>query len=572
MSESRRPSDASGPPEAEVKMGRRISAVWIFPIVAVLIGGWLVYKTLSEKGPEITVVFETASGLEPGKTQVKYREVVVGTVASVALDPVARTITATAEMDKTAEPLLTETTRFWVVRPRFGVKEISGLGTLVSGAYVELDPGAGGDAKRDFTALEDPPVIRADTPGTEIVLATSNLGSLSRGSPLYFKGIEVGEVLGYELTEDKNQIFVHVFVTAPHDQLVRRTTRFWNVSGIEVSMGAGGMKLKTGTLQSLVLGGIEFETPDLLGSGEPVPEGTHFTLFENREEIRETAYTEKSQFIMYFDSSVRGLGIGAPVEFRGIKVGSVLDVRLELDPETVTFLIPVLVEIELERVSVFDRSIVGPQLPMEQRRANIERMISRGLRARLKTGSFLTGQLIIDLDMLPDAPINLVGANSDYLEIPTLPASLEEITNSVTDLVAKLQKLPLDTISEKVISTLDGTDRLVNSDEVRTAVKSLSDASSRLESLLANVDEKVIPQAAIALDQAGATLKEAESAMVSAQKALESIDSVVAEESPLRYDTHTAIQAISAAARSIRQFTEFLQRNPSALLTGKSPQ
>ena len=565
MSENGFP-DGDGPVEAEVKHGRRISPVWIIPLAAALIGGWLVYKTLSEQGPEITIAFETAEGLVPGKTQIKYKDVVVGTVDAVTFDRAGRTVTATAKMEKTAESLLTDTARFWVVRPRVGIRDISGLGTLISGAYVELDPGSGGKTKHRFAALGQPPVVKADMPGTELLLTTTGLGSLSRGSPLYFKGIEVGEVLGYELAEDKSLVFVHVFVHAPHDQLVRRTTRFWNISGLNISMGADGMKIKTGTLRSLLMGGIEFETPNLLDGGPPVAEGTRFVLFAAKEDVEKTTVpdTEKVHFVMYFDSSVRGLSVGAPVEFRGIRIGSVLDLRLDLDADGSDFLIPVLVEVEPQRVSIF-RELVGPGLSVEQRRVNLAGMVARGLRARLKTGNFITGQLFIDLDLHPGSPVNVVGKNPEYPEIPTIQPSLEEITNSVTDLLQKLQRLPLDTISGKILRTLDNADKLVNSREIRDAMVSLGEVSTRLESLLANADEKLVPQIAAALGQVEATLKRTEST-------LESIDSVVSPESELRYETQTAIQEISAAARSIRQFTEFLQRNPSALLTGKTPQ
>ncbi len=564
MSENGSAGDA-GPPQAEVKPGRRISAVWIIPMAAALIGGWLVYETLSQRGPGITIAFETAEGLEPGKTQIKYKEVVVGTVDAVALDPLARTVSATAEMAKTAAPLLTDTARFWVVRPRLGIKDISGLGTLISGAYVELDPGSGGKPRFDFVALEEPPVIKADTPGKELVLSTANLGSLSRGSPVYFRGIEVGEVLGYELAKDKSLIYVHIFVHAPHDQMVRGTTRFWNVSGLKISMDANGMKVETGTLQSLVLGGIEFATPNLLSGGSPVAEGTEFVLFDTKEAIRETASAERVRFILFFESSVRGLNIGAPVEFRGIRVGSVLDVRLEFDPNIADFRIPVLIDIEPQRVSIFDHSLVGAEVTLEQRQANLAPIIGRGLRARLKTGSFITGQLFVDLDLHADTPPVLAGLNKEYPEIPTIPPSLEEIANSLTELLEKLRRLPLDTISAKILDTLNSADRLVNSREIKEAVASLSEVSARAERLLANADEKVVPEMVAALARIDSTLKKAE-------RTLESIDSVVSPESELRYEAQTAIQEISAAARSIRRFAEFLERNPSALLTGKTPQ
>jgi paraquat-inducible protein B len=550
-------------PEARIKTGRRFSAVWLFPIIAAIIAGWLVIKTISEKGPTITISFETAEGLETGKTQVKYKDVLVGLVDTVTLDAKTRRVVVTASMEKSIEALITETARFWVVRPRIGVKEISGLGTLVSGAFIELDPGAGGKPKLDFVGVEDPPVIKTDTPGTKYELMAGSLASISRGSPIYFKGIEVGEVLGYNLTEDKSRLRVHVFVHAPHDQLVRDDTRFWNVSGLQVSLDSGGMQVKTGTLQSLVLGGIEFETPNLSSGREPAQAGSQFVLFETREEIRETSITEKVRFIMNFESSVRGLSVGAPVEFRGIRVGTVVDVRLDFDPESSRFVVPVLADIEPQRVNVFDKEIIGSGLSFEQRQANLQGLIESGFRARLKTGSFLTGQLYVDLDLYPDAPIKLIGGNRDYLEIPTLPPSLQEITNSITDLVAKLQRIPVDTISEKLVGTLQGAEDLVKSPDTRDALASLKNAASELEKLVQNVDDQLVPNAADMLAQANKTL-------ATAEKAIVTVETIAADDSPMMFEVRTALEETAAAAKAIRQLAELLQRDPSALLTGKS--
>jgi len=565
MSEQNPTPENGQPPAANIRRGRQISAVWIIPLIAVLIGGWLVYKTVSEQGPEITLTFETATGLEAGKTEVKYKDVTVGTIERVELDPDTRNVVAAAEMKTSAESLLTDTARFWVVRPRVGIKGISGLDTLVSGAFVELDPGKGGEAQREFTALEDPPMVKGDTPGTEIILVSPQLGSLADGSPVYFRGIEAGEVLGYELAEDNSKVLVHAFIHAPYNRLVRKSSRFWNVSGVGLSLGAGGVKVEASTLQSLILGGIEFETPDLASAGKPVEEKTEFILFDSQEDIQQEAFTEKVKFILYFNSSVRGLNVGAPVEFRGIKVGSVLDIRLEFDTRTGDAYVPVLIDFELGRISPFDRDLIGPQLPFGKRRENLEQAVERGLRARLKTGNFLTGQLIVDLDMYPDTPVTLAGRGGDYLEIPTLPAQMEEISNSVTELVAKLQRLPLDTISEKLVSTLDGADKLINSGDLKVALTSLREASENLNKLTAEADRALVPEAT-------ATLKKAEEAMASAERVFSSVDSMVSEKSALRYEVQGAVREIAEAARALRQLAEFLQRNPNALLTGKSPQ
>ncbi|MGY9015808.1 MAG: PqiB family protein, partial [Rhodospirillales bacterium] len=280
---------------------------------------------------------------------------------------------------------------------------VSGLGTLVSGAFVEIDPGKSGEPQKAFKGLEKPPVIKANAPGRQYVLKTDKLGSYSNGSPINYRGIKVGEVLGHELANDNRNILIHIFIHKPHDKLVRHNSRFWNVSGVNVSIDADGMKIGTESLQALMVGGIAFETPTNLDASDPAKEGHTFSLHRNREEIKESSYTEKQAIIMYFNGSVRGLTLGAPVEFRGIKVGEVTDVKLEFDAETNAFQIPVVAEIEPERFSILgkrDRSAYENRFST---------FIEKGLRAQLKTGSFLTGQLFVDLDFHPETAARLVG-------------------------------------------------------------------------------------------------------------------------------------------------------------------
>ena len=267
-------------PEVAVKRRRGISLVWLIPRVAGAIAIWLAYTTLQEKGPQITVMFDNAEGLEAGKTQVKYRNVEVGLVDEVALSEDLSHIVITASLDKTMESHMKEGTRFWIVRPRVGFGGVSGLGTLLSGAYVEFDPGEGQPA-HDFIGLAEPPPITSEVPGTQFVLRTDKLGSIGRGAPVYYRSIAVGQVLGYELAEDKKGLTVKVFVDAPNDQLVRPSSRFWNASGVNVSVGADGVDVAMESLEALVAGGIAFDTPDIDQPGEPAASGMEFPLFAN---------------------------------------------------------------------------------------------------------------------------------------------------------------------------------------------------------------------------------------------------------------------------------------------------
>jgi len=540
--------------EPHIKGGFSISPIWAVPIVAILIGGWLVFQTLNKQGPKITIEFETAEGIEEGKTKIKFREVQVGLVETVEIKEDLSGVIVKAEMVKRAEPYLTDNTRFWVVRPRIDAKGISGLGTLVSGAFIEIDPGDGGDSARGYVGLEVPPLITTDDPGKEFILVTEKLGSYSTGSPVYYRGLEVGEVLGHELHENRKEFLVHVFIHDPHDQLVRNDSRFWNASGINASIGADGMKLQVESLQTLALGGIAFDTKVDVTSGSPSAAGTQFRLNDSEEAIEEAEITQKIRWVLYFDGSVRGLVKGAPVEFKGIRVGTVVDVNLEFDRSSSGYRIPVLVDIEPERVSVVKEGSVGRAISRDNHIKSMQALIKAGLRARLLTGNLLTGQLLVDLDLHLDKAPEYRG-DGNYPEIPTIPSSIEEISRSLTALLDKIQALPLDELTTSLTNTVKSAERLVSSNEVKGALVSMEKTLATLDRVMTNVDQNLTPTAQSALSEALQTLK--------------TVREAVANDSPLRYDLESMLQELAAASRSIRLLAEYLESNPNALIYGK---
>ena len=537
----------------DVGGGFPISPIWLFPIVALVIGGWLVYQTLSQRGPTITITFETAEGIEEGKTKIKFREVEVGLVESIAIKDLSSVI-VTAEMKKSAEPHLTESTRFWVVRPRVGLQGITGLGTLVSGAFINVDPGKGGKAKREFVGLEEPPIITTDDPGQEFTLVTDKLGSYTPGSPVYYRGIEVGEVLAHRMAENRKEIFVRVFIREPHDQMVRDDSRFWNASGLSISIDADGMDVNIESLTALVLAGIAFDTPSDLKAGTPSKAGTRFPLRESKAAVDEAVFTKKFRWILYFTGSVRGLSPGAPVEFKGIKLGSVVDVRLEADRKSVRYRIPVFIDLEPERMAVIGEGGIGRTIDREMHIAAIRSWISAGLRARLKLGSLITGQLLVDLDLHPDEEAIMRG-DGKYPEIPTIPSSIEEITRSLTAILDKVQALPLAELTRSLTNTVKSAERLMSSGEIQNALKSIDQAAATLNRVLQNVDQNIAPVT--------------RSVLVEANKTLTTVREAISPDSPLRYDLETTLQELAAAARSIRLLAEYLESNPNALIYGK---
>jgi paraquat-inducible protein B len=544
--------DLKDVPEAVLrKTKRQISIVWIVPVVAALIGGWLVYKALTEKGPEITITFKSAEGLEAGKTKISYKDVQIGQVTEIRLGEDLKQVVVKAELAREAARLLSENTRFWVVRARVSASAIYGLGTVFSGAYIDVDPGKPGKPAHRFVGLEEPPIVTTGLPGRHFILQAERRGSIEVGAPVYYRQIRVGEVVAFNLAEDGTRIISKVFVHAPYHKYVRKNTRFWNASGLDFKLDAKGIKVNTESIISILVGGIAFdiiEGPE--APGEEAGDSESFALYESREAAQEKIYLTKSFFVLYFNESVRGLAAGAPVEFRGIPIGEVVDISLEFDMEKQSFLIPVIVATEPERI--FTRG----ELPDGMVRGKItEFLVEKGLRAQLRTGSLLTGQQFVALDMFPNAKPARVVQKGRYPEIPTVPTQIEEIGGKLTQLVNKLEKVPIEQIGNDLRDTIRGASRVANSPEINEALKSLNAAIRELQQLTADLRTKVAPETQLAIEQARKSLATAEEAL--------------RPDSTLRFQVKETLEELGAAARSLRMLTDYLERHPESLLRGK---
>ncbi len=539
-------------PVAVVQKKKQFSIVWVVPIIAILIGGWLAYKGLSEKGPMVTINFESADGLEAGKTKVRYKDVELGLVDTIRFNADLSRVIVTAELVKEAAPFLTENTRFWVVRPRVTASGVSGLGTLFSGAYIGMDPGKEGEPARRFKGLEIPPVVTTGMPGRDFLLRANTLGSLDIGAPVYYRQIQVGQVIGYDLDEEGKSLKVKIFINAPHDKRVRKNTRFWNASGFDLKLDASGLKLNTESMVSIMMGGIAIDTPTSLEAGGPAEPDHVFRLYETRDSVFERTYTEKAHYILHFNESTRGLTVGAPVEFRGIKIGEVVDIKAQFNQETFSPQITVLIETEPQRWEIVGKD---PAETVEDPEQTMRILVAKGLRAQLKTGSLLTGQLFVDIDFHPDAPEAQVKQGQQYPEVPTIPAPLQVITARVNKLLAKLETLPIEQIGKDLGDTVQNVKHLSESKELLQAVQALNETLQETRQLVHNLDSNVTPAINSTLDQA--------------QKTLVSVEGTLGQDSPLQHEMRQAIQELGEAARAVRILTDYLERHPEALLFGK---
>lgn len=528
--------DGELPRPAVVRRRRsHASLVWLVPALAAVVGLALVVHNWLQAGPEITISFQSAEGLDAGKTQVKYKNVVIGRVETIRLSADRSRVLAKVALEKSAENFATTETRYWVVRPRIGLAGVSGVGTLLSGAYIGADVGDSKVPQDHFTGLEAPPAISHGEPGRSFILHSDDLGSLDIGSPLYFRRIQVGRVATYQLDKNGQGVTLHVFVEAPYQKYVTTNSRFWNASGVNVSIGADGLKLNTQSLATVLAGGVAFQDPPGPRHDAPAGEDATYQLFADKPTAMAPPDGEPQYIRLRFGQSVRGLAVGAPVEFLGVNFGRVVSVHLDYDERTQRF--PVVVgaliypprlgaayDKLMAQASAGGRHVGLPEL--------MGRLIEHGLRAQARTGNLLTGQLYIALDFVPHTPKVAFDAAAKPLTIPTVAGSFDKLQEQIGDVVRELSKVPFASIG-----------------------RNLDQSLNTLSATLKQVNSKTLPEL-------GSTMRGVQKTMGTAQDALSG-------GSPLQQNLGVTLDQLQRMARSLRVLTDYLSAHPEALLRGR---
>ena len=468
---------------ANISEKRSFSPVWIVPIVAVLIGIWMVVYTIQSQGPEITIVFSTAEGIETGKTKIKFRDVEIGLVEEAGLGEDLESVIVRAQIDKEAAELLRQDTQFWVVRPRVGKGGISGLGTVLSGGYIQIAPGISEKPQEDFIGLEEPPVTPAGTPGLKIEIVADKTGGVGVGNPILYEGYAVGWIETETFDLETRGMRYSAFIEAPYDDLITTSSRFWNVSGISASAGADGIDIQVGSLETLVVGGVAVGTPERMAAGLPVENGMQFRLYENLAAVNERPYRYSIEYVVAFPQSVRGLLPGAPVEYRGIPVGTVERIMLRelaelgLNGQTEQGSpIPVLLRLEPARLERAD----SPE-GVEQLRGAIATGVSRGLRATLTTGNLITGSLYVSIDFFEEAPGAEIEEYAGRPVIPSIASGLGGLEQRISALLDKVNELPLEQTVSELQQTLASLDRLIGSEGMQALPAQLGETLEQLQ-------------------------------------------------------------------------------------------
>jgi paraquat-inducible protein B len=510
MNSPQAPTPPSGPPkndppepEIVTKRGWLPSLVWVIPLIAALIGVGLVVKSVLEKGPTINISFISAEGLETGKTKVKYKDVDIGFVKAIKLAKNHSRVNVEVQLTKEAEDFAVKDSRFWVVRPRIGASGVSGLGTLLSGAYIGVDGGRSTETQTQFVGLESPPAVTVDQKGHQFTLRGESLGSIDIGSPVFYRRVQVGQVTGFSLDKDGTGVTVQVFISAPFDQYVGTNSRWW------------------------------FQSPPGQAVGVQAPNNMTFRLGSDEVDAMREPDGEPVRVVMNFNQSLRGLSVGAPVDFRGIVLGQVTNIGVEYDPQTKNFNMPVTMDLYPDRLRRRSRGQPVPDTGSEDSHRMLLALVNHGLRGQLRTGNLLTGQLYVAIDLFAKAPKATVDVTRDPIELPTIPNSLDELQLQIADIAKKLDQVPFDQIGNNLNAALKNADHLFT-----------------------QLDKEVLPQT--------------RDTLAAAKQTFGSAEATLQQDSPLQSDVHQALQELTRTLQSLNALSDYLERHPESLLRGKS--
>jgi len=538
----------SGPPsgpddfaeeQARQRPHRWFVWVWVVPIVAALIVLWLAWQALADRGPGITISFKVADGIQAGQTKIQHRNVDLGIVESLELTPDMSRVIVHARMTRAAANYLNEHTRFAIITPRVGFSGITGLSTLVSGSYIEMYPGPGG-SQREFMGLDEPPILSPDTRGRSFVLDASDLGSLTRGSPISYHGMPVGEVLDYQLAEDQQGLRITAFVRSPYDQLVHPETRFWNAGGVDLTVGPQGLRIRANSWQQLLAGGIAFETPQEVLAQRPSPDNAQFHIFDNNRAAVHAPLGDELYYLAEFTGNQRGLGGGTSVELQGNEVGEVAEAHMRYDAQRHTLVTRIIFSIDPKRVQILDMPKPRGMSQQDAVRNWISSLVREGLRAQVSTASFLTGLKIVTLDVDKGAPEGRVEKEGDFDRIPA---------GSSADFGEILQSLH---------SVLKNLDHATGGPELGHALKSLDETLTRLDKMTAEVEPDI-----------KLLVKSLHDTADSAQKTLDTIQGLIGNSASAGTDLPLLMRQLTEAARAVRGLADYLDRHPEALIRGR---
>ena len=521
-----------------------ISPVWIVPLLALAVALWMVWQDTRGTGPTITVAVGDAEGIEAGKTQVKVRNVDVGQVTEVRLSEDFSSAVIEVAMNEGTERMLNPDTRIWVVKPRIGRQGISGLGTLLSGAYIRLQPGESKEQQSHFKALEQPPVTSQETPGRRLNLTSEGQTSVTVGDSVQYQGFTVGQVEQAEFLVDERQTRYQIFVKAPYDELITENTRFWLQRGVSIQWNSQGLDLALGSIESLLGASVTFGVPEGQPRGDKLTSEQEFELFESLEEAKQQGYIHGIDYVVLLDESVAGLEKGAPVQFKGVRVGTVREVPLRWFPENGDEAplkrIPILIRFEPERL----RGLVA-DIDIENWEKRLPELFRQGLRANIRASNLLTNTLFVDVRFYPNADEESVDDKfAGYPVMPAMASDFARLEEKLTALMDKFNQLPLEQGLNDFSAAMSSVD---------STAKKLDSVSESLAAIVEQPQMKQLPQL---FQQNLIQLKE--------------LTGSFSEGSPTRQQLNQTLTEIEQLSRELKPVIELLQEQPNSLIFSPS--
>lgn len=531
--------------EATIKPASQVSVIWLIPLIVVCIGGWMIYHQWKNQGPLITIELTSASGIEINKTPIKVKDLDIGIVKKIVLKPNLDGVLVTARIDASAAHLLTEYTDFWVVAPRISISEVSGLNTLLSGSYIAMSANDQGKSQQHFVALTRPPATPLGTPGLHIQLRSDEEYAYNAGDPIIYKGFKVGEFEDAEFNIEERVVYYSAFIEAPYHKLITENTRFWDVSGVKFSLGSSGLKMETGSLETLLANGITFGIPEGARPGEQVTGLAEFTIYEDASTAANARYKLAAQYLLLIEESVRGLTVGAPVEYRGIEIGSVAAINsipsIEGNILEEDYPIPVIINIYPGKVRQQD-TIEG----LENVQQTMRNWLARDLRASLKMGNVLTGGLFVDLQHVEDPTPRALQTVAGLDVIPTVSNEFTQITQKAEAILDKINALPLSEMVQSIQIAVN---------DMQLAAQAVETASDDFDDLIADIDTQ--------------------SLNTNLNQVLIRLDSVLrnySEGGLSQAEIKETVDAMQMALRNIQPILHKLNQSPNSLIFSDAPE
>ncbi len=533
-----------------VTLSAKGSLAWLLPLAALVFAAWVLWRSYAELGPLIEIQFDTAGGVEAGQTRVRNNDVDVGQVETVRLSDDLKSVVVGVRMDPLVAPYLDDDARFWIVKARVNATEISGLNTLLSGSYIEVDwDDSQGDRQDKFTGLDEAPLTERGTPGLRLTLSAEESGYVNVGSPVFLRQIEAGRVERRRLSEDASHVLFDIFIEAPYHLHVYPETRFFGVSGIEAKIDAGGATVRVESVVALLSGGVAFENTPQASNAEPVTEtGRQYKLFDSRSDADESLFDgeddEDFRLIARFNGSVKGLSQGAPIEYNGITVGKVSNISVQL-PQSAneSSVATVVLQFQPKRLGLDDISRQGWL-------ATVNGFVESGLRAQLTKGNLLTGSLIVKLVNKPELGKESIDISSrPYPAVPVIPSNIAAIAADAETLIKNLSELPLDSLVVSATQVLQEARQLLASPDIATLPAQLATSMQSLSNATSSLPD-MVKSLTLASDSANDVMQG------------------LSPDSEVYIELSEALRELGDAARSIAAFARVLEDNPNAIITG----